>query len=190
MKEKFFNLNKKKLLIITIGITVFIGIILSGFYIKNQNDIKNYKKFCYEYNQLNNKILKNEELYSDYVKAIKNYVDVFTKYEGHAKINDDDKINIERYSDEYIKLVEKLRSLSSPQEFKDDYKKLLDLYDKDNIRRENINRDLKNNNVKNIKLDNLDSIKELVQLKNDFQSKITIVTKQKGMSIDEIKIEK
>jgi hypothetical protein len=188
MKQLF----KNKLLIITISIFVFIATILGGLYIKNQNDIKNYKRFCSEYNQLNNKILKNEELYSNYIKAIKNYVDVFTKYEGYAKVSDDNKANIEQYGNEYISLVKELKNLESPQEFKDDYIKLLDLYDKDSIRRENINRDLKNNNVKNISVDYLVDNKDLIKSRNDFQSKITIVTKQKGMDMNEIitKIEK
>lgn len=177
----------KKIILTTISIiNLLVVIIVSGIYIKNKNDIKNYKSFCNNYLKIDSKIFKNEESYLMYIKAMKNYVTVFTKYEGKAELKENDKKNIELKAEEYNNYIDELKSLSPPQEFKEDYEKLIDLYDKDCIRKENINRDFKNNNARSISEDYLTDNKDLIQSRNDFQSKITIVNKQKGINIDEI----
>jgi hypothetical protein len=108
------------------------------------------------------------------------------KYEGKAKVNDVDKDNINKSSTDYLGYIESLKKLSPPKELQDDYKNLIELYEKDNIHRENINRDLKNNNGKNIKSEELETIKDLTKFRNDFESKIVITSKQKGIDIEEI----
>jgi hypothetical protein len=184
MKEKW--LNKNKIIIIIFSIFISVVIIFGGLYIKKKNDIDNYKKFYYDYTQLNNKISSNETAYSNYIKAIQNYITVFMKYEGKAKVNDVDKDNINKSSTDYLGYIESLKKLSPPKELQDDYKNLIELYEKDNIHRENINRDLKNNNGKNIKSEELETIKDLTKFRNDFESKIVITSKQKGIDIEEI----
>ena len=182
-------MNKKIILTSISCIFVLAVLISGGLYLKYQNDVKTIKKFCYNYIKLDEKISNNEKSYSNYIKAIKNYVDVFTLYEGYAKISDENKNNIAKVSEEYIEYVSELKNLSTPKEFKEDYDKLIDLYDKDIIRRENINRDFKNNNGNNIEKDYIENNKELIQIKNDFQSKLTIITRQKGINIDNIILE-
>lgn len=195
MKEKFliykeFIKHNKKIILTSIScIFILAGLISGGLYLKYQNDVRNYKKFCYNYIKLDEKISNNEKSYSNYIKAIKNYVDVFTLYEGYAKISDENKNNIVKVAEEYIEYISELKNLSTPKEFKEEYDKLIDLYDKDIIRRENINRDFKNNNGKNIEKDYIEDNKDLIQMRNDFKSKITIITKQKGMNIDNIILE-
>ena len=105
------------------------------------------------------------------------------KYEGHVKVNDSDKDNIYKASTDYLEYVESLKKLSPPKELQEDYKNLIELYEKENVRRENINRDLKNINGKNIKSDDLETIIDLTKFKNDFESKIIITSKQKGIDI-------
>jgi len=183
MKEKLY-LYKKKIILTILSIMICISIGFGGLYIKSVNSVKDYKSFCNSYFEIDKNISKNEEAYLMYVKAIKNYVTVFTKYEGHAKLSDDNKVNIEKETEEYNGYINELKKLNPPQEFKDDYKKLIDLYDKDSIRKENINRDFTNNNANNIKDDYLIDNKDLTQLRNDFQSKITIISKQKDIKLN------
>jgi hypothetical protein len=182
MKEKW--LNKNKIIIIVVSIFISVVIIFGGLYVKKKNDINNYKKFYIEYNQLNNKISNNETMYSNYIKAIQNYIAVFMKYEGKVKINDVDKDNINKASADYLEYVEDLKKLSPPKELQEDYKNLIVLYEKENVCRENINRDLKDNNGKNIKSEDLETIKDLTKFKNDFESKIIITSKQKEINIE------
>lgn len=182
------KINKKKLLLVITIVFILIIIMFGGLYIKKKNDIDNYKRFYYEYTQLNDKISNNEAMYSNYIKAIQNYITVFMKYEGYVKVNDSDKDNIYKASTDYLEYVENLKKLTPPKELQDDYNNLIVLYEKENVRRENINRDLKNNNGKNIKSEDLETIKDLTKLKNDFESKIVIISKQKDINIEEINI--
>lgn len=179
-------LSKKRIIIYVSSLIVLLCLITSGIYLKRQNDIKNYKTFCNNYEQIDKKISENEKVYATYIKAMKNYVEVFTKYEGHAKLDDVDKGAIEQRSTEYIALIEELKKLTPPKEMQDDYRKIIDLYEKDSIRRESINRDIRNNNGRSTKSDVItDGNSDLIELKNDFQSKIAVISKQKGINLEE-----